>query len=119
MKIEEIKEKLNTPEYDFLRNNEHLKGKIFIGDFTEESGPDGVFPANKLSESLKKIGVKLVRFKTGTPARINKKSIDFSKMEVQKGDVDIIPFSFEDKMKNFEQVDFYLKYTTAETHKII
>ncbi len=97
----------------------YLKGKIFIGDFTEESGPDGVFPANKLSESLKKIGVKLVRFKTGTPARINKKSIDFSKMEVQKGDVDIIPFSFEDKMKNFEQVDCYLTYTTAETHKII
>ena len=97
----------------------YLKGKIFIGDFTEESGPDGVFPANKLSESLKKIGVKLVRFKTGTPARINKKSIDFSKMEVQKGDVDIIPFSFEDKMKNFEQVDCYLTYTNAETHKII
>ena len=97
----------------------YLKGKIFIGDFTEESGPDGVFPANKLSESLKNIGVKLVRFKTGTPARINKKSIDFSKMEVQKGDVDIIPFSFEDKMKDFEQVDCYLTYTTAETHKII
>ena len=97
----------------------YLKGKIFIGDFTEESGPDGVFPANKLSESLKKIGVKLVRFKTGTPARINKKSIDFSKMEVQKGDVDIIPFSFEDKMRKFDQVDCYLTYTTAETHKII
>src|SRR5699024_532271 len=97
----------------------YLKGKIFIGDFTEESGPDGVFPANKLSESLKKIGVKLVRYKTGTPTKINKKSIDFSKMEVQKGDVDIIPFSFEDKMKNFEQVDCYLTYTNAETHKII
>lgn len=97
----------------------YLKGKIFIGDFSEESGPDGVFPANRLSESLKNVGVKLVRFKTGTPARINKKSIDFSKMEVQKGDVDIIPFSFEDKMKNFEQVDCYLTYTNAETHKII
>ena len=97
----------------------YLKGKIFIGDFSEESGPDGVFPANKLSESLKNAGVNLVRFKTGTPARINKKSIDFSKMEVQKGDVDIIPFSFEDKMKNFEQVDCYLTYTNAETHKII
>ena len=97
----------------------YLKGKIFIGDFTSESGPDGVFPAKKLSESLKRIGVNLVRFKTGTPARINKKSIDFSKMEVQKGDVNIIPFSFEDRMKDFEQVDCYLTYTTEETHKII
>ena len=97
----------------------YLKGKVFIGDFSQESGPDGVFPANKLSEALKKLGVKLVRFKTGTPARINKKSIDFSKMEVQKGDIDIIPFSFEDKMENFEQIDCYLTYTNEKTHKII
>ena len=97
----------------------YLKGKVFIGDFTQESGPDGVFAANKLSDCLKKLGVNLVRFKTGTPARINKNSIDFSKMEVQKGDVDIIPFSFEDKMKTFEQVDCYLTYTNEETHKII
>ena len=97
----------------------YLKGKIFIGEYSKESGPDGVFPANKLSECLKKLGVKLVRFKTGTPARINKKSIDFSKMEVQKGDDGIIPFSFEDEMKEFDQVDCYLTYTNAETHKII
>lgn len=97
----------------------YLKGKIFIGDYSKESGPDGVFPANKLSECLKNLGVNLVRFKTGTPARINKKSIDFSKMEVQKGDVDIIPFSFEDKMKYFEQVDCYLTYTNEKTHRII
>ena len=97
----------------------YLKGKIFIGDFSQESGPDGVFPANRLSEALKKNGVKLVRFKTGTPARINKKSIDFSKMEVQKGDDGIIPFSFEDKMKKFDQVDCYLTYTNEKTHEII
>ena len=97
----------------------YLKGKIFIGDYSKESGPDGVFPANKLSECLKKLGVNLIRFKTGTPARINKKSIDFSKMEVQKGDDGIIPFSFEDKMKDFNQVDCYLTYTNAETHRII
>ncbi|MBQ2917502.1 MAG: tRNA uridine-5-carboxymethylaminomethyl(34) synthesis enzyme MnmG [Clostridia bacterium] len=97
----------------------YLKGKIFIGDYTKESGPDGVFPANKLSECLKNLGIELIRFKTGTPARINKNSIDFSKMEIQKGDVDIIPFSFEDKMKNFEQVDCWLTYTNAETHRII
>ena len=97
----------------------YLKGKIFIGDFSKESGPDGVFPANKLSECLKKLGVNLIRFKTGTPARINRKSINFSKMEVQKGDEGIIPFSFEDKMKDFDQVDCYLTYTNAETHRII
>ena len=97
----------------------YLRGKIFIGEYSKESGPDGVFPANKLSESLKKNGVKLVRFKTGTPARINRKSIDFSKMEIQKGENGIIPFSFEDKTVDFNQVDCYLTYTNAETHKII
>ena len=97
----------------------YLKGKIFIGDYSKESGPDGVFPANKLSECLKKLGVNLVRFKTGTPARINKKSIDFSKMEKQEGDKNIVPFSFEDKIKDFEQVDCYLTYTNEKTHQII
>ena len=97
----------------------YLGGKIFIGDFTQESGPDGVFAANKLTESLKKLGVNIVRFKTGTPARINRKSIDFSKMEVQKGDNGLSPFSFEDEAKDFEQVDCYLTYTNEETHKII
>ena len=97
----------------------YLKGKIFIGEFSQESGPDGVFPANKLSECLKDLGVKIVRFKTGTPARINRKSIDFSKMEVQKGDENIVPFSLDDNVKNFEQQDCYLTYTNEETHKII
>ena len=97
----------------------YLKGKIFIGEFTQESGPDGVFAANKLSENLKRIGVYLVRFKTGTPARINRKSIDFSKMEIQKGEDGLTPFSFEDEPKDFEQLDCYLTYTNEETHKII
>jgi len=97
----------------------YLKGKIFIGDFTQESGPDGVFAANRLSECLKEIGINLIRFKTGTPARINRKSIDFSKMEVQKGDENIVPFSLEDEIKEFEQMDCYLTYTNEETHRII
>ena len=97
----------------------YLKGKIFIGEYSEESGPDGVSAANKLSESLKRIGVDLVRFKTGTPARINKRSIDFSKMEVQKGDDNIVPFSFEDEIKDLKQVDCYLTYTNEKTHQII
>ena len=97
----------------------YLKGKIFIGEFSQESGPDGVFAANKLSECLKDLGVKIVRFKTGTPARINRKSIDFSKMEVQKGDDNIVPFSLDDEVKEFEQQDCYLTYTNEETHRII
>ena len=97
----------------------YLEGKIFIGDYSKESGPDGVFPANKLAKCFEKLGVKLIRFKTGTPARINKKSIDFSKMEVQKGDEDIVPFSLDDEVKEFVQQDCYLTYTNEETHKII
>ena len=97
----------------------YLKGKIFMGEFSQEGGPDGVAAANKLSDSLKKIGVKLVRFKTGTPARVNKRSIDFSKMEVQKGDKEIVPFSFEDDIKDLKQVDCYLTYTNEKTHEII
>ena len=97
----------------------YLKGKIFIGEYSKESGPDGVAAANKLSESLKNLGIDLIRFKTGTPARINRRSIDFSKMEVQKGDNGVEAFSFEDEPKDFEQVDCYLTYTNEKTHKII
>ena len=102
-----------------LATGTYLKGKIFIGEFSQESGPDGVFPANKLSANLKDKGINLIRFKTGTPARINRKSIDFSKMEVQKGDENIIPFSFEDKIDKLNQVDCYLTYTNEKKHEII
>ena len=98
----------------------YLKGKIFIGENSFESGPDGVFPANRLSECLKSLGVNLVRFKTGTPARINRKSIDFSKMEIQEGEKDIEAFSLEDEIdENKEQLPCYLTYTNEKTHEII
>ncbi len=97
----------------------YLKGKIYIGEVNFESGPDGVFPANKLSKCLKDLGIELVRFKTGTPARVNKKSIDFSKMEIQEGDEKIVPFSFENKNLQIQQVPCYLTYTNAKTHEII
>ena len=97
----------------------YLKGKIFIGEYSKESGPDGVAAANKLSNCLSNLGINLIRFKTGTPARINKRSIDFSKMEIQKGDNGIEAFSFENEPKEFEQVDCYLTYTNEKTHKII
>lgn len=97
----------------------YLKGKIFIGEYSKESGPDGVASANELSECLKRLGIELIRFKTGTPARINRRSIDFSKMEIQKGDQGIEAFSFENAPKDFEQVDCYLTYTNEKTHEII
>ena len=102
-----------------LATGTYLKGKIFIGDYSKESGPDGVAASNKLSDCLKELGIELIRFKTGTPARINRRSIDFSKMEVQKGDNGIEAFSFENPPKEFEQVDCYLTYTNEKTHKII
>ena len=102
-----------------LATGTYLKGKIFIGDYSKESGPDGVAAANELSTCLKKLGIDLVRFKTGTPARINRRSIDFTKMEIQKGDEGIEAFSFENEPRDFEQVDCYLTYTNEETHKII
>ena len=103
-----------------LATGTYLKGKIFIGETSFESGPDGVFPANKLSDILKNLGINLVRFKTGTPARINKNSIDFSKMEIQEGDSNPQAFSFEDKLKDeVEQLPCYLTYTNKKTHDII
>lgn len=97
----------------------YLRGKILIGSYSRESGPDGMFPANQLSESLKNLGVELRRFKTGTPARIHAKSLDFDKMEVEEGDEKIVPFSFESPEIKKEQVRCYLVYTNETTHKII
>lgn len=102
-----------------LATGTYLKGKIFIGEYSCESGPDGVFPANKLSKCLRDLGIKIVRFKTGTPARINRKSIDFSKMELQEGDLNVPAFSFEDKLGDFDQQPCYLTYTNEKTHEII
>ena len=97
----------------------YLKAKIIIGDVTFSGGPDGLFPANKLSDSLKSLGIELFRFKTGTPARINKRSIDFSKMEEHKGDEKIYPFSFENDELTREQESCWLTKTTERTHQII
>lgn len=102
-----------------LATGTYLKGKIFIGDSSFESGPDGVFPANQLSKCLQDLGIEIQRFKTGTPARINKKSINFSKMEIQEGDENIVPFSFEDDVLHVEQVPCWLTYTNEKTHEII
>lgn len=102
-----------------LATGTYLKGKVFIGDVSYESGPDGVFAAKELSQCLKNLGINIVRFKTGTPARINKNSIDFSKMEIQEGDREVEMFSFEDEQETKEQMPCYLTYTNEKTHEII
>lgn len=97
----------------------YLKGKIIIGDTSYASGPNGMSASEKLSENLTLHGLYLMRLKTGTPARINKRSVDFSKMERQDGDKVIEPFSFENDFDTAEQVPCYLTYTNEETKRII
>lgn len=97
----------------------YLKARIIIGDTSYEGGPDGLFPANKLSLNLAQKGIKLRRFKTGTPARVHKDSIDFTKMSVQNGDKPIVPFSFETDKIVIDQIPCYLTYTNKNTHDII
>lgn len=102
-----------------LATGTYLKGKIIIGEVSYEGGPNGLFPANDLSQSLLDLNIRLRRFKTGTPARINRRSVDFSKMIEQHGDDKIVPFSFMSGNIDREQVSCYLTYTNEETHKII
>lgn len=97
----------------------YLRGRILIGDYEKMSGPDGVFPAMELTDSIKELGVEMMRFKTGTPARIHADSIDFSKMEKEDGDERIVPFSFETEEIGENLVPCWLTYTNEETHKII
>lgn len=98
----------------------YLRGKIHIGETNYDSGPDGVFPSIKLADVLKRLNIEIFRFKTGTPARINRKSIDFSKMEIQEGDINPEAFSLEDKIdKDTKQLPCYLTYTNEKTHEVI
>jgi tRNA uridine 5-carboxymethylaminomethyl modification enzyme len=102
-----------------LTTGTYLKSKIIIGEVVYNGGPNGLFPANELSNSLINNGILLKRFKTGTPARVNRKSLDFSKMAEQLGDERITPFSFLTHNLDREQISCYLTYTTVETKKII
>ena len=101
-----------------LATGVYLNGAIIIGDYVKKSGPSGFAPANNLSQSLVELGVPMRRFKTGTPARIYRDSIDFSKMEIQHGD-DSDRFSFMSPHSTFEEEPCYLTYTNAKTHEII
>lgn len=100
----------------------YLRGRVFIGEVNYSSGPDGMRPANELSEDLMDLGFDLMRLKTGTPARIDRKSIDYTGMEIQPGDEKIVPFSFMNIDKDYsdkKQVNCYLTYTTPECHEVI
>ncbi len=97
-----------------------LKGKVFVGDVSYESGPDGMFPSNDLSQSLLDLGVPLRRFKTGTPPRVNKRTVDFSQLEEQVGDEEITPFSFETPDGVLENKAIcHITYTNADTKQVI
>ena len=96
-----------------------LGGRIIIGDYTRESGPDGMAAAGPLTDSLRSLGLRLQRFKTGTPPRIHRRSIDFSGLEVQQGEEEIIPFSFETERPPENRAVCFLTYTTAQTHDLI
>ncbi|WAM36239.1 tRNA uridine-5-carboxymethylaminomethyl(34) synthesis enzyme MnmG [Caldicellulosiruptor acetigenus] len=103
-----------------LATGTFLGGKVIIGETVYDSGPDGMHPARYLTENLKKLGIEMMRFKTGTPARVHRRSLDFSKMQIQPGDEKPLPFSFENEDNfNIVQVPCYLTYTTEETHRII
>ena len=103
-----------------LATGTYLKGMIHIGEVHYSSGPDGVSASNDLSEILKKLNIEIRRFKTGTPARINRRSIDFSKMEIQNGDEVIEPFSLENNFtRDDTQMPCYLTYTNERTHEVI
>ncbi|WP_416201398.1 tRNA uridine-5-carboxymethylaminomethyl(34) synthesis enzyme MnmG [Thermocaproicibacter melissae] len=97
----------------------YLKGKIFVGEVSYESGPDGMFPAAFLTESLKKLGISLRRFKTGTPARVLRSSIDFNGLEVQHGDDPVVPFSYDTLEPGANRADCYITWTNERTKKII
>lgn len=102
-----------------LTSGTYLKSQVIIGEIIVNEGPSGLFPANELSKSLIDLGISLRRFKTGTPARINARTVDFSKMEEQNGDKDVIPFSFMSGNIKRSQVSCYLTYTNGNTHDVI
>lgn len=97
----------------------YLNGRIHIGELNYKSGPDNVMPSTELTDCLKALGVSMRRFKTGTPARVHKRSIDFSVMEKQTGDEQIMPFAFDNDRELHNQVDCYVTYTNENTHKVI
>lgn len=121
-KVWKVKTKLEavfTAKAVIIATGTFLGGRVYIGDVSYESGPDGMFPANELSKALYKMNIPLRRFKTGTPSRVNRRSIDFSKMEIQNGDEHTVPFSFETQTPPENKVSCHITYTNEKTKQII
>ena len=102
-----------------LATGTFLGGRIYVGDVSYDGGPDGMFPATELSKALKKLGLSLRRFKTGTPSRVNRRSIDFSHLEKQEGDEKTVPFSFDTEFEIKNKLPCHMTYTNSETKRII
>lgn len=102
-----------------LATGTFLGGRVYIGDISYESGPDGMFPAAELSKALKKMDIPLRRFKTGTPPRVNRRSVDFSQLEIQEGDENPVPFSFDTDVPPENKAVCHITYTNEETKRII
>lgn len=118
----QVKTKLEavfTAKAVIIATGTFLGGRIYIGDISYESGPDGMFPSTDLAAALKKLNLPLRRFKTGTPSRVNRQSIDFSKMEVQYGDEETVPFSFDTELPPENKVCCHITYTNDKTKQII
>ena len=112
-------EALFTAKAVIIATGTFLGGRVYIGDISYESGPDGMFPAADLAKALKKLNIPLRRFKTGTPPRVNRQSIDFSKLEVQCGDEETVPFSFDTETPPENKVCCHITYTNDDTKQII
>lgn len=108
-----------TAKAVIIATGTYLQGRIIIGDTFYDGGPDGMFAAIGLTDCLRKMGLKLMRFKTGTPPRVNRRSIDFTDLEVQEGEQDCIPFSFETQQVPENRAVCHLTYTNADTHNVI
>ncbi len=112
-------EAIYTADCVILATGTFLSGKVYVGDVSYESGPDGMFPAKRLGEALKRIGIPTRRFKTGTPSRVNRKTVSCDTLEIQNGDERIVPFSFENRRKIQNKLPCYITYTNLETKDVI
>lgn len=117
--VETKLEALFTAKAVIIATGTFLGGRVYIGDVSYESGPDGMFPAVDLAAALKKMNIPLRRFKTGTPARVNRKSIDFTNLEVQEGDEETVPFSFDTDTPPENKVSCHITYTNEKTKQVI
>ena len=112
-------EAIYTAKAVVIATGTFLGGRIYIGDVSFESGPDGMFPATRLSQALYQMNIPLRRFKTGTPSRVNRRSVDFSELEVQEGDEQVVPFSYETEILPENKEVCHITYTNEETKRII